>query len=777
MKVPIRKTITGTVTAILLIALVLLLACPSNPTSTSTPTTPTTPTTPAPTPPSNAIPSEFTQYAKDWPMANHDYSNTRATTDSTINSDNVNTLGVAWSMPIRNSGAAFGDAASIPVIQGNMVYFQDLGLNMYALELDTGRVIWQHLYNTPDSGPNGPVVAYGKVFIPRDPYSVTALDASNGDELWTQKISVNPGTGIDIQPAVYDNMVLVSTVPGINANVFYAGGTYGTYYALDQNTGKEIWHWDTVDNPGSMWGNPQVNSGGGSWFPPAVDINDGMLYWGVANPAPLGGTKEFPNGTSRPGPNLYTNALVKIDPSDGSLLWFNQVWPHDINDYDLQQSPILATATYNNKQQDVVIAAGKMGRVYMFNRETGALLWQCSVGTHQNDLYIEHIVPPGQQYQEVLPGILGGVETPLAYADGVVYVPANNLPTQWTLPAGETTNFFGGTGNLVAIDINYGRWKWNADLSAPVYGGATVVNDLVFTATYDGTIYAFNKNTGEQVWTYKAPAGIIAWPAVAGDTIIWPCGTGGAPSLIALKLGASAPGLEVARPIDGSTVPAGDINTSVAAFNFTLVDKLGQPAVQGEGHLHYFLDYEAPTTQGQPAIPPADSNVTWAATADATHTFSNVAAGEHYISVELVNNDHTPLNPAVVQKVSFTAQANVPSVQITEPTSGSSPLPGTITVTVKLTNFTLTTGTGEPNAPNQGKLIFYLNDAVPDVPGQDATTPNSITSSGTSQTFQIADGVNVIDVQLVNNDLTTLDIPALAESIVFVNVYGGIGTQ
>ena len=54
-----------------------------------------------------------------------------------------------------------------------------------------------------------------------------------------------------------------------------------------------------------------------------------------------------------------------------------------------------------------------------------------------------------------------------------------------------------------------------------------VVNDLVFTATFDGTIYAFNRTDGAQVWTYKAPSAINGWPAVAGDTIVWPAGGGG----------------------------------------------------------------------------------------------------------------------------------------------------------------------------------------------------------------------------------------------------------
>ena len=73
------------------------------------------------------------------------------------------------------------------------------------------------------------------------------------------------------------------------------------------------------------------------------------------------------------------------------------------------------------------------------------------------------------------------------------------------------------------------------------FGAATVVNDLVFTSTFDGTLYAFNKTTGAQVWTMKGPAGasINGWPSVAKDTIIFPYGGGSNPVLVALKLGAT----------------------------------------------------------------------------------------------------------------------------------------------------------------------------------------------------------------------------------------------
>ncbi len=59
-----------------------------------------------------------------------------------------------------------------------------------------------------------------------------------------------------------------------------------------------------------------------------------LVYVGVANPAPFPGTAEFPNGSSRPGDNLYTDAVVALDLVTGELAWFHQVIPHDLFDRD-----------------------------------------------------------------------------------------------------------------------------------------------------------------------------------------------------------------------------------------------------------------------------------------------------------------------------------------------------------------------------------------------------------------------------------------------------------
>jgi glucose dehydrogenase len=130
------------------------------------------------------IPEEIIQYGNDWPLPNKDYSNTRATSNSGIDSTNVANLTLAWSYQIPGVGGS-GGAASNPLILGNTVYLQDLKGNVVALDFQTGNVLWSKIYNSPGIvGPNGPGVGYGKIFVAKDLYNVTALDMNTGAEMF-----------------------------------------------------------------------------------------------------------------------------------------------------------------------------------------------------------------------------------------------------------------------------------------------------------------------------------------------------------------------------------------------------------------------------------------------------------------------------------------------------------------------------------------------------------------------------------------------------------------
>ncbi|MBI4301928.1 MAG: DUF4399 domain-containing protein [Chloroflexi bacterium] len=113
------------------------------------------------------------------------------------------------------------------------------------------------------------------------------------------------------------------------------------------------------------------------------------------------------------------------------------------------------------------------------------------------------------------------------------------------------------------------------------------------------------------------------------------------------------PSIEITAPKEGSSVSAGDVKVSIKLSNFKF-GQVGGPNYQGEGHVHFYLDVDpVPTTSGKPAV---SAEGTYHAIAESSYTWPNVKPGTHTLAVQLVNNDHTPLDPAIVTKVTITVK-------------------------------------------------------------------------------------------------------------------------
>ncbi len=474
---------------------VLTVAC-SAPAATPTPVPPTTaPAVAAPTPTAaqaTATPVTRTSPSTasvDWPQANFDYANTRAATNNSISAGNVGQLGVAWTFGVAGGGT-YGTLSTSPVVVNGTVDLQDLKSNVYAIDLQTGTLKWQKSNNADDLGPSGPAVDGGKVFVESNVQTVAALDATTGAEVWSTQIATVDTQGIDQQIAAYGGTLYVSTVPGTGRQHFYPGGGMGIIYALDEQTGSVKWSFNTVKD-GDLWGHPDVNSGGGAWYPPAIDTSTGMTYWGTGNPAPFPGTAEYPNGSSRPGPNLYTNSAIALDAS-GQLQWYQQPKSHDLTDADFEASPILATVAPNGASRSIVVGSGKAGYVAGFDKQTGELLWRTAVGIHQND-DLESF--PTDSTVTVLPGVNGGVETPTTTLQATAgaqvtlqYTINSTLPHDWHLfdgpdanaPSIAQTPIKSGPGDVATVQFTAppqpGRYFYQCDVHPTMMTGHLVVN-------------------------------------------------------------------------------------------------------------------------------------------------------------------------------------------------------------------------------------------------------------------------------------------------------------
>jgi glucose dehydrogenase len=223
-----------------------------------------------------------------------------------------------------------------------------------------------------------------------------------------------------------------------------------------------------------------------------------------------------------------------------------------------------------------------MGIVYAMNAKTGKLDWKTPVGKHNghdNDpvLAMQHKLHLKIPFT-VCPGPLGGVETQMAMAGGVVYVPANDLCDHFisktkSIVAFPLPNSTTGKGDFEALDVDTGKVMWDTKLPSSPYGSASVTNDLVFTTMFNGKLVAMNRKTGKIVWSQQLPAGTNAPVSIDGNTLLsvasFPDGPGQKAEIVAYSLPASASGAGTTTSGSTGTSTSGSTGTSTGASTGT----------------------------------------------------------------------------------------------------------------------------------------------------------------------------------------------------------------
>jgi len=107
-------------------------------------------------------------------------------------------------------------------------------------------------------------------------------------------------------------------------------------------------------------------------------------------------------------------------------------------------------------------------------------------------------------------------------------------------------------------------------------------------------------------------------------------------------------------PSEGSTISAGDIEVRIFLQNFTITENSGVPNKPNQGHIIYYLDVDAPRTYGTAAT---TAPGTYAISTSTSYIWKNMPVGEHTFTVQLVNNDDTPLLPPTAVRANVNVRA------------------------------------------------------------------------------------------------------------------------
>ncbi len=470
--------------------------------------------------------------AGDWATYNGDPGGNRHSPHAQITPANVARLQPAWTFTVPGVRAL----RSTPLVVNGVMYVGAPN-EVYALDAGSGRQIWQ--YRRPRTpgviGDAGAAVNRGvalqgdRLFMVTDDARLVALHRGNGQVLWeTVMADHRAHYGATSAPLVVGDLV-VSGISGGDE------GVRGFLAAYDVATGQRRWRFWTVPAPGEpgseTWKGKAIAHGcAATWLTGSYDAATDTLFWTAGNPCP-----DY-NGDEREGDNLWSNAVLALDPKTGALRWHFQFTPHDLNDWDAVQTVVVADATFRGAPRKLLLQANRNGFFYVFDRETGALLlahpfvrnlnWARGVGADGRPERVPGMVPTvgGTTVCPSVEGATNWMSPAFSPDTGLYYVQALERcsvylkSSRWFEPGesfygGSTTRVPSETGGKVlrAIDIQTGRIAWELPQvgNGDTWGGVlATASGLVFVAEDDGAFTALDARTGERLWRFPANA---AW--------------------------------------------------------------------------------------------------------------------------------------------------------------------------------------------------------------------------------------------------------------------------
>ena len=324
-------------------------------------------------------------------------------------------------------------------------------------------------------------------------------------------------------PQLYDGKVLISTIPGSCEELLPAPAPCGIVYSLNAEDRDDVWKFSTVKDGSKLFGNPKVNSGGGLWYPPAVDSQGRVFH--LVSPIRRRCTRTRRSSRTARAARVRISTRTRSSRSTArpaSCSGIRQVTPHDVRDYDLQVARDRSTTLpINGVQTEVVIVAGKMGKVVTPTAPTTAsACGRARVGRSPNDTGRCSLKPR----QVCLRATWRRRDADGPRSGNRLFVPWVDLCSQAQRTAPRwinLTNLRRARGGLAAIDAGDRQVVWQHKLpSMDFRRGDASPTTSSSPATYAGTIYAFDTQTGKTLWTTQAPAGINSFRRSTKDMLI-----------------------------------------------------------------------------------------------------------------------------------------------------------------------------------------------------------------------------------------------------------------
>jgi alcohol dehydrogenase (cytochrome c) len=444
-----------------------------------------------------------------------------------INRTNVHEMRAAWTWSLPN-----GPNQATPIVHDGVLFVHSFGDKVQALDATSGDLLWQYSRRLPlgivPSLKRGISIFGSRLYVPTSDAHVVALDVKTGKVVWDQSIG-DPKTGLRLTGGtlIAGGKVMVGTTgraPGGNLIV-----------ALDAGTGKEAWRFNTIARPGEPGGDSwnglplEKRNGGSVWIPGSYDPIHNLAFFAPGNTYDTGPLR---NPIDRPGTTsdaLYLDSTLAINPDTGQLRWFYQHQNNGQWDLDWAFERQILPLTVNGRMETVVLTAGKQMIFDVMEVETGKYLSSIDLGMQNVVTAIDpktgqktidtNLLPGDGRTKMVCPHVSGGRGwMPSSYdaTTKILYLPLvdacmdlvpvaqgerGSLSTgvRWTVRPRPGSD--GKYGRLQALNVETRKTVWVERQRAPfTTGTVATAGGLVFAGGLDRTFQAYDAATGAVLW-------------------------------------------------------------------------------------------------------------------------------------------------------------------------------------------------------------------------------------------------------------------------------------
>lgn len=466
---------------------------------------------------------------------------------------NAASIKAAWTAQLGGT-----TVETTPIVVNGMMFVTGPLSNVTALDARTGQTIWKYTRRLPAVASHctvmtnrGLAVLGDRLFLATLDMHLIALDAKSGNVIWdVEQDDYRKGISNTHAPLAIDGKIIVGVTAGECALT-------GFVDAFDAATGKKLWRTYTTPQAGDpnrkTWIPESAADFGGAptWMTGTYDSETKTIFWTTGNPGP-----DY-DGSVRGGDNLYSCSVIALDQETGRMKWWFQFTPHDVHDWDANETPVLIDGVVNGKKRKLLVTAQRNAFYYVLDRETGEFLtgqafakqtWAQGLDAKGRPIVLPNTTPTPEgnhvcpdaagaanwgspSYDPATGFFLVSVREACATYTSVTKSP---VPGQGFTGGGVEVDANGAPGSVRALDALTGAIKWNFPLQtgASSTGVVTTAGGVAFASSNDGNLIALNSRTGKYLWHYYTGARIVASPmayavngkqyvAIAGQSAIF----------------------------------------------------------------------------------------------------------------------------------------------------------------------------------------------------------------------------------------------------------------